>query len=165
MMGVERDGILSRKGIMLLRPIIFLLVCSLFVQPLAAQNARQLYEEATDALYNLDFSTAQQGYETLTRQYPDNPDYWNALASSTWLKITYDQQKLNIESFSGSGSFGTRDSSEKVNPQDEKRLREIVATAMSKAQSLLKKNPNDFQALYALGVANATLASFEGTVK
>jgi tetratricopeptide (TPR) repeat protein len=159
MIGAERDGMLSLKGIMLL------LLSVLLVQPLAAQAPERVYAESTDALYNLDFSTAQRGYEMLTRSFPDNPDYWNALGSSVWLKITYDQQKLNIESFSGRDSFGTRESKEAVNPDDEKRLREVVATAMSKAQAILNKKPNDVRALYALGIANATLASFEGTVK
>ena len=116
-------------------------------------------------MYNLDFSTAQHGYETLTRTYPDNPDYWNALASSLWLKITYDQQKLNIESFSGKATFGTKESKEGVSPEDEKRLRDTVATAMAKAQAILDKNPNDVHGLYAMGIANATMASFESTVK
>ena len=141
------------------------LVCALSAGSAAAADPKQIYQEATDALYNLDFSIAERGYESLTRDYPDNPDYWNALASSIWLKITYDQQKLNIESFSGGSSFGTRESKDAVNPNDEKRLRDTVAIAMQKAEAILKKNPKDIQALYALGISNATLASFEGTVK
>ena len=74
-----------------------------------AADPKTIYEQSTEALYNLDFNTAQRGYETLTREYPDNPDYWNALASSIWLRILYNQQKLSIESFSG-GSLGTRES-------------------------------------------------------
>jgi tetratricopeptide (TPR) repeat protein len=162
MIGVDRDGMLSLKG------IIVLLLCTLFCQPVVAQepaSPARVYADSSDALYNLDFSTAQHGYEALTKTYPENPDYWNALASSIWLKITYDQQKLNIESFSGRASFGTKDSKEGVSPEDEKRLRETVSTAMAKAQAILDKNPNDIHALYALGIANATLASFESTVK
>jgi len=138
----------------------------LLVQYAAAEaDPNQIYRESTNALYNLDFSIAQSGYETLTREYPDNPDYWNALASSIWLKITLDQQKLNIESFSGGSSFGTKDSRDAVNPQDEKRLRDTIATAIAKADALLKKNPNDLRALYAKGISLGTLASFEATVK
>src|SRR5439155_17086673 len=167
MSGNERDGMLSLKGIMMSRcPFVCLivLVCGL-VQSADASDQKQIYGQSADALYNLDFSTAQRGYETLTRESPDNPDYWNALASSIWLKIIYDQQKLNIESFSGNSSFGTKESKDAVNPADEKRLRETLATAMSKAEALLKENPNDVRALYALGVSNATLASFEGSAK
>src|SRR5690242_11312948 len=167
MIGKERDGILSLKGIMFRRyvwpSIILLVVCVMTAT--AGTDPKLIYDQSTDALYNLDFNTAQRGYETLTHDYPDNPDYWNALASSIWLKITFDQQKLNLESFSGKTTFGTKESRDTVDPADEKRLRDIVNTAISKADVILKKKPNDVHALYAKGVAYATLASFEGTVK
>ena len=131
----------------------------------AAVDPKQVYDHSTDALYNLDFNTAQHGYETLTREFPENPDYWNALASSIWLKVTFDQQKLNLESFSGRDSFGTKESHDVVDPADEKRLRETIQIAISKADAILKKNPNDVRALYAKGISDATLASFEGTIK
>jgi tetratricopeptide (TPR) repeat protein len=131
----------------------------------AAVDPKQLYEQSTEAMYNLDFNTAQHGYEALTHDYPDNPDYWNAVASSIWLKITFDQQKLNLESFSGRSTFGTKESHEKLNPEDEKRLRDTIKVAIEKADVLLKRNPNDVRALYAKGISNATLASFEATVK
>jgi tetratricopeptide (TPR) repeat protein len=139
------------------------LVCGRYAHATPA-DPKQIYDQSTDALYNLDFNIAQRGYETLTRDYPDNPDYWNALASSIWLKITFDQQKLNLESFSGS-SLGTKDSRDTVNPEDEKRLRDTVATAVAKADIMLKKNPRDIRALYAKGISEGTLASFEATAK
>src|SRR5439155_930382 len=188
MTGVVRDGMLSLKGIMLFNSafrrraqairgsasvysaicrnafaVLLVVACGLPVQWASGADPKQVYQESSDALYNLDFSTAQHGYEALTRDYPDNPDYWNALASSIWLKITYDQQKLNIESFSGKATFGTKESKEGVSPEDEKRLRDTVATAMAKAQAILDKNPNDVHGLYAMGIANATMASFEST--
>jgi tetratricopeptide (TPR) repeat protein len=129
-----------------------------------AADPKQIYDEATNALYNLDFNTARHGYETLTREHPENPDYWNGLASAIWLKITFDQQKLNLESFSGR-SLGTRDSRDSVNPSDEKRLRDTIAIAIQKADALLSKNPNDVHALYAKGISNGSLASFEATAK
>jgi tetratricopeptide (TPR) repeat protein len=137
--------------------------CSLAANA-AAVDPKVIYDQSTDALYNLDFNTAQHGYETLTHDYPDNPDYWNALASSIWLRITYDQQKLNMESFAGS-SLGTKDSRDVVNPADERRLRDTIATAIGKADAILQKNPKDIRALYAKGISNATLASFEATAK
>jgi tetratricopeptide (TPR) repeat protein len=131
----------------------------------AAGDPRQLYEQSADALYNLDFSTAEHGYEALTHDFPDYPDYRTALASAIWLKITFTQQKLSLESFSGRSSFGTRDSHVSLDPADEERLRRTVSMAMAKADAVLKKNPDDVHALYAKGVADATLASFEGAVK
>ncbi len=162
MSGNERDGMLSLKGIMLF--VLTILVLALSSRPAFAADPKEIYDQATKALYNLDFSTAERGYETLTHDYPENPDYWNALASAVWLKITFDQQKLNIESFSGS-SLGTKDSRDSVNPVDEKRLRDTLAIAIQKADSILGKNPNDIRALYAKGISNGTLASFEATAK
>jgi tetratricopeptide (TPR) repeat protein len=144
-----------------LLPGLLLLV---FCLPAAAADPQVIYRESTDALYNLDFNIAQRGYETLTREYPDNPDYWNALASSIWLKILYDQEKLSIEGFSGA-SLGTKESKDSLNAADEKRLRDTIAIAIGKADVLLKTNPKDVRALYAKGIANATLASFEATAK
>ena len=40
----------------------------------AAADPKVVYDKSTDALYNLDFNTAQQGFETLTRDYPSKPD-------------------------------------------------------------------------------------------
>jgi len=130
----------------------------------AAADPKVIYDQSTDALYNLDFNTAQQGYETLTREYPENPDYWNALASSLLLRIMYEQEKLSLESFSGS-SLGTSESRDAVNAKEEKRLRDTVDIAISKSDAILKKNPRDIRALYAKGISNATLASFEASVK
>ena len=87
MIGKERDGILSLKGIMFRRymwPSIMLLVVCVTTAT-AATDPKLIYDQSTDALYNLDFNTAQHGYETLTHDYPDDPDYWNALAASIWL--------------------------------------------------------------------------------
>src|SRR5262245_451321 len=135
MTGKDRDGMLSLNGIMLGRFVLSLtliLAGSLFAY---AADPKILYDRSTDALYNLDFSTAQQGYETLTHDYPANPDYWNALAASIWLRIMYEQQKLNIESFAGD-RLGTKDSQDVVTQADERRLREILATSISKADAM-----------------------------
>src|SRR5215813_11721951 len=145
--GNVRDGILSLKGNMFCRCLLCLVVLTRCLTA-AAVDPKLLYDQSTEALYNLDFNTAQRGYETLTHDYPDNPNYWNALASSIWLRIMYDQQKLNVESFSGS-SLGTRDSRDTVNPADEKRLRDTVGVAVDKADAMLRKNPKDVRALYA----------------
>jgi tetratricopeptide (TPR) repeat protein len=122
------------------------------------------YDFALDALYNLDFSTAEQTFESLTHQDPANPAYWNGIASTLWLRILYQQQKMNVESFSGR-SLGTKDSKDTVDPVDERKLRATIDVAITKAKARLAADPNDVQALYSLGVSNATLASFAATAK
>jgi tetratricopeptide (TPR) repeat protein len=70
-----------------------------------------------------------------------------------------------METFSGKDTFGTRDSKDTVSPKEEAKLRSHIDRAISAADAMLKKNPRDIPALYAKGAANATLASFEGTIK
>src|SRR5215475_13391194 len=167
MTGNERDGMLSLNGIMFRRFAFLLVIVLAFgdIAGAAVVDPKEIYERSTNALYNLDCNTAQSGYETLTHDYPDNPEYWNALASSIWLRITFEQQKLNLESFSGSVQFGTPDSREELDPADEKRLRDAISTAIAKAEAILKNKPKDAHALYEKGLGYSTLASFEGTVK
>jgi tetratricopeptide (TPR) repeat protein len=164
MNGKDRDGMLSLKGIMFRRYVTVCLLLLGWSLSAAAADPKVLYDQSTDALYNLDFNTALHGYETLTREYPESPRYWNALASAIYLHIMYDQEKLSMESFSGS-SLGTKDSKDAVNPADEKRLRDTVAIAIAKADAILKQNPKDLRGLYAKGISNAILAGFEAGAK
>src|SRR5579862_7751619 len=103
---------------MVRKPVLLLLVLLALAgleRAALASDPKEIYEQAMNASYNLDFTTAERAYETLTREYPDNPEYWNALASVIWLRIALKQQKLNLESFSGR-SLGTRDSRDTVDP-------------------------------------------------
>jgi hypothetical protein len=145
--------------------VVLVLACGVLKLPGAGADPKPLYDRSAKALYNLDFPTAEQGFETLTRDYPDSPDYWNALASAIFLRITFEQQKLNLESWATGLTFGTRESTDEVNPAEEKRFRTIVSTTIAKADALLKKDPKDVHALYQKGNAEVTLASFEGTIK
>jgi tetratricopeptide (TPR) repeat protein len=152
----------GRAGFLLL--LFAVLVLAPFERAVFASDAKEIYDQAMNASYNLDFNIAERGYETLTHDYPENPDYWNALASLLWLRIAFGQQKLNLESFSGR-TLGTRDSKDTVDPEDEKRFRDTIAVAIQKADAILSKNPNDVRALYAKGISNGTLGSFEATIK
>ena len=115
-------------------------------------------------MYSLDFDYAEQTFHDLTVQSPENPTYWNLLASSLWLKIVYEQEKLNLESFAGP-RLGTNDSNDLVSEEEETRLREVINTAISTAEAILIEEPENLEALYALGVSYGTLATFEATVK
>jgi tetratricopeptide (TPR) repeat protein len=124
-----------------------------------------LYQHGVEKLYNLYFDEAESDFKKLTKEYPDDPLYWNSLASTIWLKMLYSQQKLNIESFSLKDTFGTAESKDDVATAEEKRLTDTIDTAIAKAEALLRKNPKDTHALYAEGASYASLATFNATVK
>src|SRR5206468_1798470 len=78
---------------------------------LLAEGSEQLYRRGVEALYNLDFETAEKDFRELTKIEPQNPNRWTQLASALWSKIAAKQEKLSLESFSGA-SIGTDDSSD-----------------------------------------------------
>ena len=131
---------------------------------LLAQGAEHLYRSGVERLYNLEFETAEKDFSELTKIDPQNPNRWNQLASALWLKILAKQEKLNLESFSGA-SIGTDDSSDLINPREEKQLRYTLNIAISNADAILAANPKEVSALYSKGVSKAILAGFEGVVK
>ncbi len=101
----------------------FAVIAASAIPSFAGETTTPTYSQALDALYNLDFSDAEHAFSSLVGEDPPNPDYWNGLASTIWMKILYDQRKFNIDSYSGS-SIGTTRSHDSVNPDDEKRLRD-----------------------------------------
>jgi hypothetical protein len=149
---------------MLKRPFLIGSIFLLLFRTASAQNREQIYREGLDALYNLEFAVAEKHFRQLTALEPENPSTWNHVASALWLKIVAEQEKLNLESFSGA-SLGTNDSKDAVSPQAEKELRETIAISVSKADALLMRNEKDVHALYAKGVAKGILAAFEGVAK
>ena len=151
---------------MVRRQFFCLLIFACFlVSPVHAEDPQKVYDEGLDHLFNLDFGPAEAAFGSLTREHPENPDYWNELASTYWLKILYNQQKLNFDTFSSKDSFGTKDSKDAVSEAEEKQLRDAVDKAFSTADAMLKKDPKNLQALYAKGNGYGTLASFEATIK
>src|SRR5438874_13304802 len=95
MTGNVRDGMLSRKGIIGVVAALFWVAASLTA--VASPQTAPTYEQALDALYNLDFSIAERAFDSLIHQDENNPDYWNGRASTILMKILYQQQKFNSE--------------------------------------------------------------------
>ena len=159
--GVVRDRMLSRNGII----VAFLIVaCGLInVAPANGQSV-DVFSEALEALYSLDFDVAEQKFTELTEDDPTVPRYWNLLASSVWLKIVFEQEKLNLDSYMGN-RLGGDGANDLVSSEREARLRTLIGRVIETAETILENNPNDIEALYALGVAHGMLASFEATVK
>src|SRR6476659_8789848 len=116
-----------------------------------------VYHDAVDALYNLDFTKAEQRFEELRKEEPEDPHSWNRLASVVWLEILYQQQKLQLERYAD-GSVADRNSKSTVDPNSEARLLYFNSQAMNKAQIRLHLNPKDVDSLYSLGVAYGLLA-------
>ena len=158
--GRVRDLVLSRKGNIVSR---WVLVGLLVLMVDAGRVTGETLETvALEALYSLDFEVAEAKFLQLIEEDPTNPTYWNLLASSIWLKIVYQQEKMNLVGYTGSG---TRDAEDMVDAETVARLRRTLAQAIETGEAILADHPDDIETLYALGVAHGTLAAFEATVR
>lgn len=119
---------------------------------------------ALEALYSLDFDVAEERFRRWTRREPSHPMAWNMLASSIWLRVVYEQEKLNLETFEGS-RLGGDDSESAITAAREAEFRATLARAKSAAEAILDIEPDNIDALYALGVAHGTTAVFEALIK
>ena len=89
--GRVRDWMLSRKGIIVSRWVLVgLLVVSFLLLDAGRAAGQTIDPKALEALYSLDFDVAEGKFLQLTEEDPTNPNYWNLLASSIWLKIVYE---------------------------------------------------------------------------
>ena len=164
---VGRDRMPSRSGIMawgrVMAGATFFAFFAGMAYP-AGAGAQGVDPEALNALYSLDFDRAEESFRRWTVRDPDNPTAWNLLASAIWLEIVYEQEKMSLDGFTGS-RLGTAESTERVSEEREAHLRRTLDRAIAAAQAILKNDPQNLEALYALGVSYGSLASFEAMAK
>ncbi len=132
--------------------------------PGSAQAATTIDPVALRALYSLDFDIAEERFRDWTERDPSNPMAWNMLASSIWLRVVYEQEKLNLETFEGS-KLGSDEARDAISPERESEFRATLARAKQAADAILAEDPEDIDAIYALGVAHGTTAVFEALIK
>ena len=114
--------------------------------------------------YNLEYDQAIADFEKAIAQNPNSPDLHNHLAQTIVFQEMYRNGALESELVSGSNSFLRRP---KLNPapETEKRFLDEIGKAMALSQARLAKNPNDTEAMYALGISYGLRSDYLWVVK
>jgi tetratricopeptide (TPR) repeat protein len=130
-----------------------------------ADHARldELRTQGGAALYNLDYEEARRIFTEIQRQFPDNPAGPQSLAASLWLQTMNESRRLQ-SSLYNSKSFYAK-SEDKVDPKVIQAFKQYTQQAKQLAEAKLKQNPNDVDALYALGSVTGLQAAFAGAVE
>jgi tetratricopeptide (TPR) repeat protein len=115
-----------------------------------------------DSLYNIDYNTAAAEFERMIEVSPDHPAGHFYLATSKWLSLLNSMRRLQTGLYGDDSFFAG--SGDKVDPQLDRGGRDAISKAITVAQSRVKKNRMDAEALYYLGAAYGLLASYEATV-
>ncbi|HWP43150.1 MAG TPA: hypothetical protein VNO14_07955 [Blastocatellia bacterium] len=124
-----------------------------------------LRKEGNDALYNLDYATAQERFLQMTKMAPDHPAGYVSLANNMWLETLNASRRLSTSVYT-SGSFYSQDAGEdKVDPKRDREFNNLIKHAIKVAQDRLARDPKDVEALYYEAAAMGLRAGYNVTVK
>jgi tetratricopeptide (TPR) repeat protein len=110
--------------------------------------------------YNMEYDQAIHDYQLALQQYPDDPFALNHLLTAVLFKELERIGALDSELYSGNSFLSARQLA--PDPKVRQRINELTSQAMALAEGRLKDNPNDVNALYALGVTKGTRATTLG---
>lgn len=116
------------------------------------------------AAYNLNYDEAMRLARNLVAAHPDESAAHRALATVVWMHLLFDRGAFTIDHYLGSVS----QSNIQMPPPPGERaslFRQHVTRAIALADARLRRNRNDVDAYYDLGVAHGLLASYIGTVE
>lgn len=115
------------------------------------------------ALYNLDYEKAQKEFSEIARLYPDHPAGPQLLAARIWIKTLYESRRLQASLYNSKSFYSKGD--DKVDPKIVSEFRLLTRQAKLLAESRLKKDPKDVEALDFLASTQGLKASFEEAVE
>ena len=134
------------------------------VTPGAADRIKlhDLRVQGYEALYSLDYDTANRTFKEMVRLFPDHPAGPQCLAATLWVQ-ELNHSRLRQASLYSNESFYSRD--EKSDPHLVEQFHNWTRTATHLAEARLKRNPGDLEALYFLGVTEGLRAVFAAAVE
>lgn len=145
--------------------VVLFLVTGSFVAFVVQQaDAEDFMEPGLEAFYNLDYDTALEHFQRMTEESPDSPVGYNYLALGYLYKHLFRTGALETQLVSGNNPFLRRVQEEPPREEVEAFLN-AINKAISICQAKLRQNPQDTFALYQLGVARSTLATYDFLIR
>lgn len=125
--------------------------------PLAAGSPA---DQGWDHFYNLEYDQAIAAFDEAIRSAPDHAEYYNNLAEALLYRELYRLGALESELLTGNNYF-IRTEKIHADPKAAARFSAAVEKAIELAQARLRVNPNDEQALHALGSSYAMRTHYD----
>jgi tetratricopeptide (TPR) repeat protein len=118
---------------------------------------------AFDAAYNLDYPEAVRLFDQAIARDPNDSATHRARAVATWLHVVFTRGSITVDQYMG--QMAAKDVSlEKPSAADVASFRQHADKALALAETRLRSQPQDVQALYDVGAALGVLASYTATV-
>src|SRR5262245_2166614 len=130
----------------------------------------ELRAEANAATYNIDYDTARAKNEEIRKLLPYHPAGYLYLATVIWLEQLYLNNRLQTSIYrnhsifyAGSDKAKEETEGDAVDPAADRRFRDLMAEAKTKALALVARNKNDPDALYFLGAVYGVMGGYEAS--
>ncbi|MCI0417190.1 hypothetical protein L0222_30840 [bacterium] len=95
---------------------------------------------------------------------PTQPAGYVYLGNAIWLNYLADLRRLQTNVYNKNNAFFDTKTQDKADPKIDAEFRKNMNKAVELAETRIKRNKNDIQAIYFLGVAKNILAGYEATV-
>jgi len=148
--------------------LLSLILCLASAWPAAAAQRNAAVRTGADAIYsaayNLNYEEAMRLARNLVAAHPEESAAHRALATVAWMHLLFDRGAFTIDHYLGSVS----QSNIQMPPPPNERaslFKQHVNRAIALADARLRRDPNDIESRYDLGVAHGLLASYIGTVE
>ncbi|HMG33161.1 MAG TPA: tetratricopeptide repeat protein [Blastocatellia bacterium] len=124
----------------------------------------RLRVEGFDAIYSLDYKTARERFEEMTRVAPENPAGYVYLANNLWLETLKKTRRLLTTVYT-SQSFYEVKTEDRVDVKRDQSFNQFIKQAIAASQARLAKNSSDVEALYYQASAFGLRAAYNTSVK
>ena len=118
----------------------------------------QRVREGQDAIYRLDFATAERIFQQTIAEHPDSPVGYGMLSITTWNELLFAAANQALDDYATPTPFTKGRTHKNIN-QEIKRFRETNDKLLTVCEGILENNPKDVLALYFRGLAYENLSA------
>jgi len=118
----------------------------------------QHVREGQDAIYRLDYATAERIFQQTITENPDSPVGYGMLSITTWNELLFAAANQALDDYATPTPFTKGRTHKNVN-QEIKRFREANNNLLTVCEKILENNPKDVLALYFRGLAYENLSA------
>lgn len=130
---------------------------------ISIRPADPLNAAAVDHYYNLDHDAAIEDFEKIAARHPSEPFAINHLLSATLIRQLYIMGAINTGEYSNDSFIGT--AHRPADPAQKERIKGLIAQAEKLENTVLARDPDNIDALYARGVTRAQFALYTALIE
>ena len=132
--------------------------------PILPSPSDELRNQGFQNLFNMRYQESKADFEAIIQAHPDHPAGYIYMGYAIWLNYLADLRRLQTNVYNKNNAFFDTRTEDKADVKVDAEFRKNMNKGVELAEGQIKKNKNDLQAVYYLGVAKNILAGYEATV-